>query len=228
MINSDGWTLTAAHVVRAAAQALDAYRAYVRLSSREQSAQLEKDPDTTITHAGVLWGSWDNPTVDGNFILHATADLALFRLKGFRLPDGYRPPEFRSDVAPGESLCRVGYALLDDISATFEDDSFALDQSPPLFVNDGTVSRFVSYGVSDSENDHIELTSPGLLGQSGGPVADTQARVCGVQVRTRHYRLGFGSDNARHHAGHAVNASIVCDFLRSHHVSFKIAEHSGG
>ena len=224
MINDDGWTLTAAHVVRAALQAVAAYHDYRRLSKRDQNRRLKQHPETTITHAGVLWGTWDNPTTTGKFVIHETADLALFRLEGFRNPPGYQPPEFRVDVEPGESLCRVGYALLDDISVTFKRDSFALDQRPPLFVNEGIVSRY----VKESGNDHIEVSSPGLLGQSGGPVADTEARVCGIQVRTRHYRLGFGTEGASYHVGQAVKASVVCDFLRSNKVQFRVSGETGG
>lgn len=216
MVNEKGWILTAAHVVRAALQALVAYREFGRLSEHDQQERLKQHPETTITHAGVQWGTWDNPTVAGEILFHKSADLALVRLTGFRNPSGYRPPIFRIDAAPGESLCRVGYALLDDISVSFEGDSFTLDQAPPLFVNEGIVSRY----ASDSGVDHIEMTSPGLVGQSGGPVADTQARVCGVQVRTRHYRLGFGVESAMHHVGQAVHASVVCDFLRSNSIYF--------
>ena len=101
-------------------------------------------------------------------MMHATADLALFQLSDFRLPDGYRPPVFRDDIAPGESVCRVGYSLLEDISMEFEGNDVRLDQRPPLFVNDGIVARYATW----SGDKHIEVTSPGLLGQSGGPLAD--------------------------------------------------------
>ena len=220
MVNHDGWTLTAAHVVRSALQALKAYNEYTCLNEEEQRRRLKQSPDTTITHAGALWGTWDNAKVTGEFILHETADIALFRLAGFRNPRGYRPPEFRTNVVPGESLCRVGYALLDDIPVTLKGDSFGLGQAPPLFVNEGIVSRFVSEDGAGSGRDLIEVSSPGLIGQSGGPVADTSARVCGIQVRTRHYRLGFGTEGTKFHIGQAVNASVICDFLRSHNVEF--------
>ena len=210
--------MTAAHVVQAALQALEAYRQFGSLSKHAQRKQVEEFPDTTITHAGVRWGSWDNPSVEGELIRHPTADLALFRLSGFRNPAGFEPPVFREDIAPGESVCRVGYALLDDISASFRGNSLHLDQVPPLFVNEGIVSRYVDH----SSNRHIEVTSPGLLGQSGGPVADTKARVCGIQVRTRHYRLGFGGDSATHHVGQALSAGVVCEFLRRQGVDHQV------
>ena len=139
-------------------------------------------------------------------------------------PDGYEPPVFRADGKPGESVCRVGYALLDDIVATSDGDLLQLEQWPPLFVNDGIVARYFTVsGIS-----HIEVTSPGLLGQSGGPVADRRARICGIQVRTRHYRLGFGGESAAHHIGQAVNADVVCEFLRSHNVEHQAEETGDG
>ena len=222
MVNDDGWTLTAGHVVRAALQALEAQREYDGLSKREQRRRIGERPDT-VTRAGVRWGSWDDPSVTGQFLLHGAADLALFQLSGFVTPRGYREPVFRADAAPGESVCRVGYALLDDISSTSEGDSLHLDQSPPLFVNDGIVSRF----VTRSDHQHIEVTSPGLLGQSGGPIADRHAHICGIQVCTRHYRLGFGGESATHHVGQAVNGNVVCKFLRDHNVDHKTKEPGG-
>ena len=217
MINDHGWTLTAAHVVRAASQALDAQREFDGLPSGEQRKKLESE-EPTVTRAGVRWGSWDEPPPPRDVRLHKTADLALFRLTGFQLPDGYRPPVFRDDIAPGESVCRVGYSLLDDISVAFDDGELRLDQRPPLFVNDGVVSRYAVY----SGNRHIEVTSPGLLGQSGGPLADKEAHVCGIQVRTRHYRLGFGGDDASYHVGQAVNADVVCKFLDDNNVDYQV------
>lgn len=216
VINDHGWTLTAAHVVRAAMEALEAQREFDGLPLREQRAIID-GTEPTVTRAGVRWGSWDNPPTPATFALHATADLALFQLADLRLPDGYRRPVFRSDVAPGESVCRVGYSLLDDVSATFQGDEVRLDQRPPLFVNDGIVTRYVDY----SGNRHVEVSSPGLLGQSGGPLADREARVCGIQVRTRHYRLGFGGEDASYHVGQAVNADVVRRFLDDHNVDYE-------
>ena len=125
---------------------------------------------------------------------------------------------FRDDIAPGESVCRVGYSLLEDISMEFEGNDVRLDQRPPLFVNDGIVARYAIW----SGDKHIEVTSPGLLGQSGGPLADREANVCGIQVRTRHYRLGFGGDDASYHVGQAVNADVVCKFLEEHNVDYGV------
>lgn len=219
MVNGAGWTLTAGHVVRAVHQALAAQKEFDALSRREQRNRIKQNPNT-VTRAGVRWGSWDEPTVTGEAVVHPNADLALLRLSGFVTPQGYKAPVFRTDAKPGESVCRVGYALLEDIVATSDGDLLHLEQRPPLFVNDGIVARY----VTESGISHIEVTSPGLLGQSGGPIADRRGRICGIQARTRHYRLGFGGDNAAYHIGQAVNADVVCEFLRSHNVEHETAE----
>ena len=148
MVNSAGWMLTAGHVVRAALQALAAQKEFDGLSRREQRKRIKQNPET-ITRAGVRWGAWDEPSVTGEILLHTTADLALFRLSGVVSPDGYEPPVFRADGKPGESVCRVGYALLDDIVATSDGDLLRLEQWPPLFVNDGIVARYFTVsGIS--------------------------------------------------------------------------------
>ena len=123
MVNDHGWTITAAHVVQAIMQAQEAQREFDRLPAREKRKRTES-PELTVTRAGARWGSWDNPPPPGKFMLHTTADLALYQLADFRLPDGYRPPVFRDDVGPGESVCRVGYSLLDDISMGLEGDEW--------------------------------------------------------------------------------------------------------
>ena len=79
MVNDHGWTVTAAHVVQAVSQALEAQRQFDRLSSREQRKRMESS-DPSVTRAGVCWGSWDNPPTPRKFMMHATADLALFQL----------------------------------------------------------------------------------------------------------------------------------------------------
>jgi hypothetical protein len=37
----------------------------------------------------------------------------------------------------------------------------------------------------------IETSTPGLRGQSGGPLFDVDGKVWGIQSRTNHYDLGF-------------------------------------
>ncbi|MDP5139278.1 MAG: serine protease, partial [Spirosomaceae bacterium] len=37
----------------------------------------------------------------------------------------------------------------------------------------------------------IEMSTPGLRGQSGGPLFDTNGQIYGMQFLTSHYHLGF-------------------------------------
>ena len=63
-----------------------------------------------------------------------------------------------------------------------------------VFPNDGMVTRIVSRGMTNDnkfERLYVETSTPGLRGQSGGPVFDTEGRLCAMQVQTVHMPLGF-------------------------------------
>ena len=89
----------------------------------------------------------------------------------------------------------------------------------PLFVNEALVSRFA---VLQSGGMWIETSSPGLRGQSGGPLVDVNGNVCGIQVNTYHYPLDF-QGIARDqflNVGRAVHVESVTAFLKSEKINF--------
>lgn len=55
----------------------------------------------------------------------------------------------------------------------------------------------------------IETSSPGLKGQSGGPIFDKEGTVFGIQSRTMHFPLGFAppvqDGTARHKEHQFIN-----------------------
>ena len=100
------------------------------------------------------------------------------------------------------SVCRLGFPFY-DVPARYneERDEFVLDDRAfpvPRFALDGIVARFnrriAEDGVSSAL--YIETSTPGLRGQSGGPLLDTSGRVCGVQSHTTHVDLGFDAQYA--------------------------------
>ena len=103
-------------------------------------------------------------------------------------------------MRPGTSLCRLGFpfhqlkAEWDKAAERFELPSGALP--PPLIPIEGIFTR----QVRKPDVDHpvfIETSSPGLKGQSGGPVFDVQGRLWGIQSRTHHLDLGFNPEAQR-------------------------------
>src|SRR5882672_1473622 len=83
----------------------------------------------------------------------------------------------------------------------------------------------------------FELSTPGLRGQSGGPVFDTSGVIWGIQSRTHHLDLDFDvnqevyrngvkkkvKDSAFFHVGVCVHVDIMKSFMRTHAVNFQEA-----
>jgi len=58
-----------------------------------------------------------------------------------------------------------------------------------FFPNESILTRILL--SPEKQPRYIETSSPGLMGQSGGPIFDTRGIVWGVQSHTSHLPLGF-------------------------------------
>lgn len=220
ILNEDGWVLTAGHIV---AQINDLYKA-----NASGSKSKKKPGDLEGFH--VYWGR--SPAKATKAIVQQHSDLGLCKLKDYSPDPGYTQPRFRSDdeVRQGELLCRAGYPLVGKLNVAWNarKKEFTLTDVFPVtvFVNEGVVSRFVGLNVKGTQYQFIETSSPGLKGQSGGPLVDSGGRVCGIQVRTTHYPLGFTpqvGDRKEHqflNAGQAVHVATVRAFLDKHEIDY--------
>jgi hypothetical protein len=114
-----------------------------------------------------------------------------------------RYPVFKDpdrDFQPGASLCKLGYPF-HSITPVYDSakDSFMLPPGAlpmPLFPMDGIFTRNLVIAPPPDATlpfpfMFIETSSPGLKGQSGGPIFDTQGTVWGIQCQTAHLPLGF-------------------------------------
>jgi S1-C subfamily serine protease len=81
----------------------------------------------------------------------------------------------------------------------------------------------------------IEMSTPGLRGQSGGPLFDEKGIVYGMQYSTKHLHLGFDledkeivvnnqikkvSDYSFIHLGQCIHVNAIKQFLDQHHVKY--------
>ena len=97
------------------------------------------------------------------------------------------------------------------------------------------IRRAVAHVADDAGNViGFELSTPGLRGQSGGPVFDSEGKVWGTQSQTIHLDLDFDvdqqvmrgglprrvQDSAFLHVGHCVHVDVLKSFMRAHNVRF--------
>jgi hypothetical protein len=177
--------------------------------------------------------------------LHPTLDLAIMEFKGFTKKHYGSHATFKKDtgiIRQGNYLCRIGYPFpefnnfrhnpeTDDIQWTAEGISLS-----PTFPIDGIITRFLA--GPDRKVMGIELSTPGLKGQSGGPLFDADGIVYGMQFATNHLHLGFDVkdreiiDNGKTtkvsnypflNVGLCIHVEEIKNFLREHSIQFSEA-----
>ncbi|GEO06586.1 hypothetical protein AAE02nite_42500 [Adhaeribacter aerolatus] len=178
--------------------------------------------------------------------VHPTLDLAILEFKGFNQVLYNSHATFVKDssrIKQGKYLCRVGYPFpefnnfqhnpaTDDIEWTSTG-----HQTSPTFPIDGIITRFL--GDPNQGITGIEMSTPGLKGQSGGPLFDTEGRIYGMQFATNHLHLGFDikereiinegkktkvSNYPFLHVGLCVHVDKIKEFLTQHQISFSEAD----
>ena len=246
LLNADGWVLTAGHVfdlwrgfelhlpeVRAHRAAEAAIAADASLDADGRRAALERLAGTAdpawIENCSAWWGTAGLAFRDVSVV--GELDLAIGRLEPVSLLAGPYPTFKNPEVAfrPGRSLCRFGFAF-EQLSVSFDPvrSVFTLDKPGlTLFPIEGILTRIVAGPGAPAQ--FIETSSPGLRGQSGGPVCDAQGRIWGIQSRTAHLPLGFnptvtanGRTVEEHqfmNLGWAVHVRLVVDALRGRGVA---------
>ena len=187
-VNPQGWFVTAGHLFTRVGSFSKNLVSALPGARRRRQRKNQK----VITHFTLSFAGATAQTLTAH--VNESADIGVARMEGVVPPENYRYPQFRlNDPIPGEMLCRIGFPFLpDDRSVGWVPrGGFQVsDLFPyPQFVNEALVSRFLEFVGQDGTpaGRWIESSSPGLLGQSGGPLADKNGLVCGIQVNTAHY-----------------------------------------
>lgn len=214
VLNEEGWIATAAHMLQPTAkfnedqkaiQEYEKQRAAIEgdgsldaKKKRNKIARLKTDPKwlTNLSY-------W--PSRDGVRLVDVTApfelDLAVARLEPFDPSWVSVYPRFKNAAGGldiGTSLCRLGFPF-HGISATFDESAHTFRYAPgslplPFFPLEGIYTRTALGGKTADgrfEIKFLETSSPGLRGQSGGPIFDRSGAVWAIQSRTSHLELGF-------------------------------------
>ena len=251
-VNQDGWALTCKHVAQWITQA-DAINKKFALFQQEsqglntgQQKALAKKmglDESTTAEMRVTFVDCVDQITNIHFHLHPDYDLALLKFDGFQQALFSGNPVFLNEhhrVQPGQQLCRLGFPFpefsnfqLNVANNQLEWTSTGQPQSP-RFPMDGMLTRFL--GDQNGKIHGLELSTPGLRGQSGGPLFDDSGRIVGMQSRTKHLHLGFDiedkevvahgkikkvNDYAFIHLGECIHVSVIMEFMRKHGVSFE-------
>lgn len=176
------------------------------------------------------------------FHLHPTLDLAILKFNDFNktLYSGYaRFVKNESDIKQGKHLCRLGFPFPEFSNYTFNTEKDDIEwtntgiSSSPRFPIDGMITRF----LADQQHGlfGIEMSTPGLRGQSGGPLFDSNGLIYGMQFSTKHLHLGFDmvdteifinnhtkkvTDYSFIHLGQCIHVNAIKSFLLEHKIKF--------
>lgn len=255
VVNTDGWIVTAAHILeqlsemvkqsdetkalRAKKQEIEADNSLSGNQKKKAIARLGRPhPDSTV-HCSSWWGKDGHQLVDARAI--GLIDLGVGRLTPF--DPSWVPvyPVFKDptkDYEPGTSLCKLGFPF-HSITPTYDPtaDTFRLPPGAvplPMFPMDGIFTRVAEIVVDGAPPppfplQWLETSSPGLRGQSGGPIFDAKGTIWGIQVNTGHYPLGFnppvpGKPNEKEYqflnVGRGVHAQTILSFFESQGITY--------
>ena len=254
-VNQEGCAITCKHVAELIAQSDPIYHNYREFQGarrdvlREQNAahlisklevKFKLSADTIIRVRNNFIGCVDQfqkLTIDK----HPTQDLALLRFEGFNRILYRSHATFLGDssrIKPGRSLCRLGYPFPEFTNFRYNSGTDDIEWTTtgrvtsPSFPIDGIVTRL----MADANTiNGIEMSTPGLRGQSGGPLFDMKGLIYGMQSATRHLHLGFDIEdhevlvNGRKsrvsnypflNVGQCVHVDVIKAFLREKGVTF--------
>ena len=256
ILNKEGWIITVAHLVQAHIQynhdkeEIEEYKKKLasitdnqKLSDkvkRRQKNQLYINKKW-ITNISFWWGK-DGARID-NLIINPFADLAIGKLTPFVSNEINNYPIIKNpaNLQLGTSLCKLGFPF-HKIQATFDESTENFTLKPgslpiPRFPIEGIYTRnsiFVDHNDKTKQTKFIETSSPGLKGQSGGPIFDTAGNIWAIQSRTSHIPLGFNpkikkgnreiEENQFLNVGLGVHTEEIVSFLTDNNISFQLSE----
>lgn len=253
VLNDDGWILTAGHILKELetcskeSRHFQDYQAKLAksegLPKRERQAARRSLTQPKAKSARNWSAIWTDQAINGgqNPIVKdakgiAEVDLGIARLEPF---DASRVKAFPVIVNPdhirmGTSLVRLGFPF-HSLEPTFsEAEGFVIPPGAlpvPFFPIDGIATRNVNVTGGPKRGfpvQFLETSSPGLKGQSGGPIIDRDANIWGIQSKTQSFSLDFEprvpNKNTREHqflnVGWGTHASTIVGYLTQLGIKF--------
>ncbi len=206
ILNRDGFVLTCKHIaerIQLADQLNQKYMEYLKEIKNKSKKEIEKinikydyNDFTLIQTINIFMNCFEDGRLE-KIIYHKNLDLALIKWKDFSKVCTEKFPQISTKkIEPGESICRLGFPwptfncfdiIQDDIKVKKNGDF-----NTPAFPLDGMVTRL--FNDDSGKIIAFETSTPGLRGQSGGPIFDVEGNIIGLQSATSHLDLMFDID----------------------------------
>jgi hypothetical protein len=173
--------------------------------------------------------------------LHPEHDLAILKFNDYDklLYQGHAIfLKDDSQAKQGMFLCRLGFPFPEFSNFSYNEERDDIEwtaegiHATPRFPIEGMITRFLG---KDNKIFGIEMSTPGLRGQSGGPMFDKDGIVYGMQFSTKHLHLGFDmeekeilvqnklkkvTDYSFLHLGQCIHANVIKEFLKEKGVKY--------
>ena len=256
VINDEGWILTTAHIFNSYIN-YQQHRQQIQ-KYKEQKQEIlenlkmdEKQKKKRIAHLKTYPGWLENHSfwwgMDGvrlkQFFILKEGDLLLGQLDPFDKNRFDSYPAFKNPdtMKFATSLCKLGYPF-HKVESTYnvENHNFEIKKGTlpiPLFPIEGIYTRKLIGGESKDGNyklSFLETSTPGLRGQSGGPIFDSEGKVWAIQSRTMHHPLGFSpkimrngrevEENQFLNVGVGVHSELIIQFLQKNNIKFTMSD----
>lgn len=255
VINNEGWLMTAAHNFGAAFafnqhqqelaqfnEKVDKLNANTQLKEHQRKllAQSNKPNPKWITDFAVMLAGQRIQVLEHYF--YQENDIAFIRVDKSFVNNQILYPKIidPATLNPGTSLCKFGYPFV-EVKASFNaaTNQFDLPNNllpVPFFPIEGIYTRNILMGTTQDKQREIlflETSSPGLKGQSGGPICDMEGNIYAIQSQNLTIPLGFmGTVEINNkkveesqflNVGIGVHPTIIVDLLVKHHIKFELA-----
>lgn len=255
-VNDEGWALTCRHVAnlmissaktnanyiefkKACAEVSGAQKARILIKNLEKKFGMDQDRPVQIK---LQFPDCFDKYEAIDITPHQKYDIALLHFRGFDkiLYKGHAVfGEKGTDKRPGDYFVRLGFPFPEfrDFAYDAEHDDIVWTREgrpvTPRFPIDGMYTRNIADDTGRITG--IEMSTPGLRGQSGGPLFDEKGVIYGIQSTTRHLHLGFDMVNEEMvfggrkqkvnnqpflHVGQCLNLSVIKEFLDNNHVRY--------
>jgi len=185
-----------------------------------------------------IWLGKDDWKIEEAGGVEPIIDLGFGKLKNFDPKTVSKYPVFKDptkNFETGVSLCRLGFPFY-KITPTFDAKKCAFKLPPgsipiPRFLNDGILCRIAEIQIQGASPPPfpmhwIETTSPGLKGQSGGPIFDKKGSIWGIQCNTQPLPLDLNTNPPQFlNVGRGVSVETITGLLNSQKINFSLSNY---